>query len=152
MQNFFRMQYGKMFCYNEPVEGLFIVLGVLALGKKFSRMLARIITPLLVYPAQWVILTQLLVRFFLNTCKHLVFFGSTFWKTSGVFDLVYNTSVGQPYHDLLCCEDSIDAIVNHLQKFQSERNLPLISNLEDLTKPFWINRSTDHISKDLPSV
>lgn len=81
---------------------------------------------------------------FQDACKNhygmtespMIFYNATFWKENGIFDLVYKTSVGKPYHDTLLLSDDIQEILQFLLKHQQERNLPVYQE-ENLKRQNW---------------
>jgi len=65
----------------------------------------------------------------LDQCP-MIFMDTKFWKDNGVYDVVYNTSKGAPFHDDLLLTDDIDAAVKHLVDHAHRKKLHLHQDLD----------------------
>jgi predicted Rossmann-fold nucleotide-binding protein len=69
--------------------------------------------------------------------RPMVFTDVSYWKTTGVLDVLEKTSKDLPFYKLLLCSDNMEEVVAHLVSHAKAKNFPLIADLLKLEEKFW---------------
>ena len=73
-----------------------------------------------------------------------IFLEKQHWEKCGVWDVLWKTSEGRPYHDWLLCTDSAEEAIDLIVKHAEQKKLPRFTDLESLKEPHWYYRQQRH--------
>jgi len=73
----------------------------------------------------------------LNQCP-MAFLDSNFWKNNGIWDVISNTSIKQPFHKDLLLTDDVDKIVTLFVDHAHRKRLCLTDNFDIWKEKHWM--------------